>query len=198
MINLIIDGIQVRAEEGTTILEAAARAGIEIPALCYLKGANDIGSCRMCVVEAEGTDRLPTACNTTVKEGMNIRTKSERVMAARRTVLDLLLSNHCQDCFSCPKNGACRLQKYCNEYGVERSSYEGTRAKLNHEEKNSHPFLSYRPDLCIYCQRCVNTCEKVTGRKAIGLGKTGVFNIIEAPFGPDWKETLCESCGNCA
>lgn len=198
MINLIIDGIQVRAEEGTTILEAAARAGIEIPALCYLKGANDIGSCRMCVVEAEGTDRLPTACNTTVKEGMNIRTKSERVMAARRTVLDLLLSNHCQDCFSCPKNGACRLQKYCNEYGVERSSYEGTRAKLNHEEKNSHPFLSYRPDLCIYCQRCVNTCEKVTGRKAIGLGKTGVFNIIEAPFGTDWKETLCESCGNCA
>ena len=150
MINLIIDGRRVEAEEGVTILEAARTAGIEIPTLCYLKEANNIGSCRMCVVEIEGMDKMPTACNTSVKEGMNIQTESERVVSARKTILDLLLSNHNQDCFSCGKNGACELQKYCNEYGVEHSSYEGTRAKLDSSERNSHPFLSYRPEL-----RCV-------------------------------------------
>ena len=196
MINLTIDGIPVKAAEGTTILEAAAAAGVEIPTLCYLREANQIGSCRMCVVEADGVGRLLTACNTLVKEGMNVNTKSGRVISARRMILDLLLANHCQDCFSCGKNGACELQKYCNEYGVEYSSYPATRS--GEERKNSHPFLSYRPELCIHCQRCVGTCEHVTGRKAIGLGKAGVFNIIEAPFGPDWKTTLCESCGNCA
>ena len=82
-----------------------------------------------------------------------------------------------------------------DRYGMEHSSYPATRD--GEERKNSHPFLSYRPELCIHCQRCVGTCEHVTGRKAIGLGKTGVFNIIEAPFGPDWKTTLCESCGRC-
>lgn len=122
MINLIIDGIPVEAAEDATILEAAAAAGVEIPTLCYLKDVSSIGSCRMCVVEIEGTDRMVTACNTKVKEGMTVSTKSERVLSARRTVLDLLLADHHQDCFSCGKNGACELQKYCNEYGVEHSS----------------------------------------------------------------------------
>ena len=198
MINLIIDGIPVEAAEDATILEAAAAAGIEIPTLCYLKDVSSIGSCRMCVVEIEGTDRMVTACNTKVKEGMTVSTKSERVLSVRRTVLDLLLADHHQDCFSCGKNGACELQKYCNEYGVEHSSYNSCRADDCEDVKNSHPFLSYRPELCIRCQRCVNTCEKITGRKAIGVGKAGVFSIIEAPFGPDWKMSLCESCGNCA
>ncbi len=198
MINLIIDGIPVEAAEDATILEAAAAAGVEIPTLCYLKDVSSIGSCRMCVVEIEGTDRMVTACNTKVKEGMTVSTKSERVLSARRTVLDLLLADHHQDCFSCGKNGACELQKYCNEYGVEHSSYNSCRADACEDVKNSHPFLSYRPELCIRCQRCVNTCEKITGRKAIGVGKAGVFSIIEAPFGPDWKMSLCESCGNCA
>ena len=198
MINLRIDGLEIAAEAGMTILEAAKTAGIEIPTLCYLEGVNEIGSCRLCVVEVEGMDKLPTACNTKVKEGMVVQTKSERVIEARKTVLDLLLSNHHQDCFFCPKNGACELQKYCNEYGVERTSYEGTRAKIERPAVNSHPFLSYRPELCIHCQRCVNTCAHASGRHAITLGKTGMFNIIEAPFGENWKNTLCESCGNCA
>lgn len=198
MINLIIDGKQVEVAEGTTILDAAKTIGLEIPTLCYLEGVNHIGSCRLCVVEVEGMEKLPTSCNTTVKEGMVVNTKSERVTEARKTVLNLLLSNHHQDCFSCAKNGACQLQKYCNEYGVEHTTYEGTRYKIEKPAKKEHPFLSYRPELCIHCQRCVNTCSKITGRHAIGLGKTGMFNVIEAPFGPDWKDTLCESCGNCA
>ena len=198
MINLIIDGKQVEVAEGTTILDAAKTVGLEIPTLCYLEGVNNIGSCRLCVVEVEGMEKLPTSCNTIVKEGMVVNTKSQRVIEARKTVLNLLLSNHHQDCFSCAKNGACQLQKYCNEYGVEHTTYEGTRSKIEKPEKKDHPFLSYRPELCIHCQRCVNTCSKITGRHAIGLGKTGMFNVIEAPFGSDWKDTLCESCGNCA
>lgn len=198
MICLNIDGIAVEAGEDMTILEAAQSVNIRIPTLCYMKEVNEIGSCRMCVVEVEGMNKLPTACNTLVKEGMHVQTKSQRVIEARKTILNLLLSNHHRGCFSCPQNGECELQELCYEYGVEESRYVGTRKKIERPVKDSHPFLSYHPELCIHCQRCVNTCAKVTGRKAITLGKTGMFNIIEAPFGADWDTTLCESCGNCA
>ena len=198
MITLTIDGIRVETNEGSTILEAAASAGIRIPTLCYLKEVNEIGSCRVCVVEVEGMEKLVPSCNTLVKEGMKVQTMSEKVVAARKLVLDLLLANHHRGCFSCPQNGACELQDLCYEYGIEESSFAGTRKKIETPVKDSHPFLSYHPELCIHCQRCVSTCAKVTGRHAITLGKTGMFNIIEAPFGEDWEDSICESCGNCA
>lgn len=195
---IIINGMAVEALEGSTILQTARAAGIDIPTLCYLEGVNDIGSCRLCVVELEGSDVLVPACNTKVKENMVVHTHSERVVEARKTVLRLLLSEHYGDCFSCEKNGDCELQKYCIEYGVDTTEYAGARKERSFKKKDDHPFLSYDPDRCIQCQRCVMTCSHVTGRKAIALGKTGMFSIIDAPFGPDWKETLCESCGNCA
>lgn len=198
MINLIIDGKKVEAAEGVTILEAAKAAGSEIPTLCYLEGVNNIGSCRLCVVEVEGMDKLPTSCNTKAEEGMVVHTKSDRVVEARKMVLDLLLSNHHLGCFSCEKNGACQFQKYCREYGIEHTTFEGIRYKIEKPAREDHPFLSYHPQLCIHCQRCVNTCAQVTGRHAISLRKIGMFNVIEAPFGADWRDTLCESCGNCA
>lgn len=195
---IIINGMAVEAAEGSTILQTARAAGISIPTLCYLEGVNDIGSCRLCVVELEGSSVLVPACNTKVKENMVVHTHSKRVIEARRTVLKLLLSEHYGDCFSCEKNGDCELQNYCIEYGVETTEYIGARKERIFKKKDAHPFLSYDPDRCIQCQRCVKTCSHVTGRKAISLGKTGMFSIIDAPFGPDWKETLCESCGNCA
>ncbi|MCD7981885.1 MAG: formate dehydrogenase subunit alpha [Clostridiales bacterium] len=198
MIRLMIDGTEIEAAPGSTILEAAQSAGIEIPTLCHLKHVNEIGCCRLCVVEAEGVDKLLPACNTKARDGMVIQTQNKRITEARTLVLDLLLSNHKQDCFSCSKNGACELQKYCVEYGLEHSSYDGTRIKIEKPERKSHPFLHYRPELCLHCQRCVSTCAKSTGRHAIILRKTGNYNIIEAPFGDDWKTSLCESCGNCA
>ena len=148
MIRFRINGIPMEAVEGTTILSAAGTAGIRIPTLCYLEGINEIGSCRMCLVEEEWEDRLFTACNTTVKEGMSLLTDSPRVMEARRMVLDLLLSNHHVSCFSCPSNGRCELQDLCYEYGIDLSSYEGTRKKIERPPVEGHPFLSYRPDLC--------------------------------------------------
>ena len=198
MIHFTIDGRPITAEEGTTILKAARANGIHIPTLCYLEGIKEIGSCRLCVVEVDGMDKLPTACNTPVQEGMVIQTMSDRVVAARRDVLNLLLLNHETNCFSCPKNGACELQAACREYGIELSEFEGNKAKPEEPVKKGHPFLSYRPELCIHCQRCVSTCEKATGRKAITLKKNGPYSIIDAPFGEGWETSLCESCGNCA
>ena len=197
---LTIDGRNVEAAEGMSILQAAKTVGIEIPTLCYLEGISDIGSCRLCVVEVEGKNELATACNTKAKEGMVVQTASERVIEARKTVLKLLLSNHNIDCFNCEKNGDCELQKYCNIYGIDTTPYFGSRGLLECEipKKDAHPFLSYDQSKCIYCQRCVQTGRVATGRRAIKLRRTGKFTIIDAPFGDDWEETRCESCGNCA
>ena len=196
--HITLNGINVEAKEGMTILQIARENGIQIPTLCYLEGVNDIGSCRLCIVEIEGTNVLWPACNTKAEEGMVIETHSEKVIAARKNVLRLLLSEHYGDCFSCEKNGDCELQKYCIEYGVDTTNFEGARKEKNFKKRDAHPFLSYDPDRCIECQRCVKTCSNVTGRKAIKLGKTGMFSIIHAPFGEGWENTLCESCGNCA
>ncbi len=198
MINITIDGRQLQVPEGTTILTAARENGIEIPTLCYLKNVSSIGSCRLCVVEVEGLGKLAPSCNTVATEGMVIHTRNDRIVASRKMTLDLLLSNHHQDCFSCTSNGVCELQKVCNDYGVYYPTYPGSRYKIESPELNSHPFLGYRPRLCIHCNRCVSACAKVSGRNAIRNGKAGMFNVIEAPFGPDWDQSLCESCGNCA
>ena len=195
---LLIDGRNVEAAEGMTILQAARSAGIEIPTLCYLEGVSDIGSCRLCVVEVEGSDNLVPSCNTKAKEGMVVNTRSERVIEARKTVLRLLLSEHNKECFSCEGNGHCDLQRYCNEYEIDTTPYEGGRHKLGHKKVDEHPFLSYDPSKCIHCQRCVMTCAHATGRHAIELGKSGAFTFINVPFGLNWKSSLCESCGNCA
>lgn len=195
---LTIDEKVVNVAEGMTILQAAREAGVEIPTLCYLEGICEIGSCRLCAVEVEGRDSLVTACNTKAEEGMVIRTGTERVIASRKMVLELLLSQHNRECFSCESNGACLLQKHCNDYGVEGTHYVGGRQALEQKKVDSHPFLSYDPSKCIHCQRCVMTCANAVGRRAITTGHAGVYTLINAPFGPDWKETICESCGNCA
>lgn len=196
MVNIIIDGIKLSVDEKLTILEAAQEAGVRIPTLCYLKDVNEIGACKMCVVEVEGKSNLVTSCNTKVKEGMVINTSSERVVNSRKQVLNMLLANHDVRCFSCSKSGDCRLQDLSNEYGITKSCYPGSAAKF--EAKKENPFLTYYPELCINCQRCVSTCNKVTGNGTLHNGKIGTRTLIDAPFGPDWKETTCESCGNCA
>lgn len=197
MIHAIIDGVPVEVEKGTTILQAAEAAGITIPTLCYIKGLMPDGSCRMCMVEIEnrGWSKLDTACSAHVSEGDVIQTKSEKVIASRRGVLDLLLSNHKTDCFSCPSNGACKLQDYCYEYGVEKTSYEGEMTDFPIDDSN--PFFTYNPNLCILCHRCVNTCNKIVGRGAIDTAERGFNSVISTPFGVDLRDSSCESCGNC-
>lgn len=196
MVKITIDGVELSVKSGITILEAAKDAAIEIPTLCYLKEVNEVGSCKMCVVEVEGKENLVTSCNTQVTDGMVVNTKSEKVIKSRKQVLNLLLANHNVSCFSCSKSGECRLQALSNEYEITESCYKGSAAK--YEVKKENPFLTYNPELCINCQRCVSTCNKVAGNGALHNGKIGTRTLIDAPFGPDWKATTCESCGNCA
>lgn len=197
MIHAVIDGIPVEVEKGTTILQAAESVGIKIPTLCYIKGLMPDGSCRMCMVEIEnrGWSKLDTACSAHISEGDVIQTKSEKVIASRRGVLDLLLSNHKTDCFSCEGNGSCKLQDYCYEYGVEKTSYEGEMTEFPIDDSN--PFFTFNPNLCILCHRCVNTCNKIVGRGAIDTVERGFNSRISTPFGLPLRESSCESCGNC-
>ncbi|MGI6007836.1 MAG: formate dehydrogenase subunit alpha [Ruminococcus sp.] len=197
MIHAVIDGIPVEVEKGTTILQAAESVGIKIPTLCYIKGLMPDGSCRMCMVEIEnrGWSKLDTACSAHVSEGDVIQTKSEKVIASRKGILDLLLSNHKTDCFSCAGNGSCKLQDYCYEYGVEKTSYEGEMTEFPIDDSN--PFFTYNPNLCILCHRCVNTCNQIVGRGAIDTAERGFNSVISTPFGVPIRESICESCGNC-
>lgn len=195
MLNIKINGISMSVEEGTTILQAAENAGIEIPTLCHLKELAPEGSCRMCLVEIEGNPKLVTACSFPVADGNVIYTESEKVVEARKSILDLLLSNHKTNCFKCTKNGACKLQDLCRRYGIEETSFPGER--IDREIDDTNPFFTYDPNLCILCHRCANTCEKIVGRGAIGTVERGFDSRISTPFGISWKESTCESCGNC-
>ena len=195
MLNVTIDGIKVQAKEGSTILEAARSVGIEIPTLCYLKDLTPEASCRICLVEIEGNPKLFTACSTPVAEGNVIYTKSEKVIAARRSVLDLMLSTHKADCFSCGKNGDCQLQNLCYEYGVEKTSFAGVKNEYPIDDSNE--FFTYNPQQCILCQRCVNVCQKLHGEAAIGITGRGFKAKIATPFDQLIRGTNCVSCGNC-
>lgn len=200
MLNVTIDGKKLQVVEGMTILSAATMAGIKIPTLCYLAGVNEIGSCRVCVVEVAGRENLVASCNTQCEEGMEVLTDSERVIDARRMALALLLSQHGLDttnyCFSCKKNGACELQALCFEYDVHEPLMK---LHLPHKPVfDSNPFLSFDPNLCIKCQRCVSTCNKESRNHVLQTGRKGYRLTIEAPFGEGWDASICESCGNCA
>ncbi len=200
MISCKINGKEISVPEHTSILEAAKENGIEIPTLCYLKGVNEIGSCRLCMVEVEGLDHLIAACKTHVREGDSIITESEKLTSYRKEMLKLILSNHVVDCMNCPENGVCRLQYLCNKYDVREAEYRGSRTKLANKfpVQDSNPYITYDPGKCIHCQRCISVCNRVTVNKTLQSGRSGVFHLVDAPFGPNWKETSCESCGNCA
>ena len=200
MLKLTIDGIAVAVEEGSTVLEAAQKAGVHIPTLCFLKDCSAAASCRVCVVEVEGQPNLVASCNTPAREGMCVSTATPRVQRARKYALELILTRHNLDsthyCFSCHKNGACELQALCRELGVAETPFQVAQERL--PVLDSNPFLRYDPNLCITCQRCVGACNNQARAHALHAGKRGVRTTIEAPFGPDWRTTLCESCGNCA
>lgn len=198
-ISLIVDGVSLSVPKGATILDAAEKAGSHIPTLCFLKERSAISSCRICMVEVEGEDAPVPACSTVAKEGMVITTASERLVAYRKLAMDLILSDHGLDstnyCFSCNKNGACELQAVAREVGVQHPSFEG--AGKRKPVFDSNPFISFDPNLCIRCQRCVGACNSAAGNHSLHTAKRGLRTSIEAPFGPNWKTSGCESCGNC-
>jgi formate dehydrogenase major subunit len=200
MITVRINGIDYETNEGTTILDVARKNGVDIPTLCYMEGVSDAGSCRLCMVEAEGYERLLPACRTRVKEGMVLITESDRLTEYRKDMLKLILSNHNQDCMSCPANGTCELQSLCNRYDIRHAEHEGNRTDVEDDYPllNANPYISYDSSKCIHCMRCINVCHNIACNGALKNSRSGTFHIVDAPFGDNYKETGCESCGNCA
>ena len=194
MLNVKVNGIAVSVPKGATILEAARKAGVEIPTLCFMKEKNEIGACRICVVEATGARGLVTACVYPVTEGMEIQTNTPKVRAARKTTLELILSTHDQNCLSCVRSTNCELQKLCLEYGVDSKAYAGF--KPNYELDCSVPHLVRDNNKCILCRRCVAACDEQYV-SVIGANNRGIDTCIGQPFDMPLANTSCISCGQC-
>ncbi|MBO4338366.1 MAG: iron hydrogenase small subunit [Clostridia bacterium] len=196
MVNLKINGIDVSVPKGSTILDAARQTGIEIPTLCFMKKKNEIGACRICIVEAnEGRGfRLVTSCVYPVSEGMEVLTNSDKIQKARKTTLELILSTHDKSCLSCVRSTNCELQKLCNEYGVDQSSFEGI--KPHYEKDLSTPHLVRDNNKCILCRRCVAACKEQFV-SVIGANDRGFDTSIGQAFGRSLNDTPCISCGQC-
>ncbi|GEA16146.1 MAG: NADP-reducing hydrogenase subunit HndD [Moorella sp. (in: firmicutes)] len=194
-VRLTIDNIPVEVEAGTTILKAAEKAGIHIPTLCYLEGINEIGACRVCVVEVEGARNLMASCVAPVADGMVVKTNSPRVRMARRLNVELLLSNHKMECPTCIRNLNCELQSLAQELGVRQIRFEGKKSEYPIDD--STPAIIREPDKCILCRRCVAVCEKVQGVKAIAPMGRGFDTVIAPAFQDKLLDIACVECGQC-
>ncbi len=194
MVNLKIDGKEVQVGEGTNLIEAAAAAGVHIPNLCYLKGMKGIGACRLCVVEVEGGKAPVIACNTKVKEGMVIATRTERVQEIRKFVVDLILSMHPLDCMTCTKAGVCNLQQYAYDFEIKESSF--TRKKFGYPTDEANPFIKRDPEYCVLCSRCVRVC-KAQGTNVLEFSGRGVGAKVVTAQDKPLQESGCTFCGSC-
>jgi len=195
MVNLTIDGKNVEVPKGTTILQASAKLGIEIPTLCYLKEINEIGDCRMCLVEVEGKRGFATSCIQKAENGMIVHTKTPEVLEARKTMLDLILSNHHQDCENCVRNENCELQELINQFDKEKTVYDGT--KNTYEIDDKSPSIVRDPNKCILCRRCVSMCNKVQKIGAIGVTERGFKSCVSTVGHNSLNDVNCTFCGQC-
>ena len=194
-VNLKINNIPVSVPEGTNILEAARSAGIRIPSLCYLKGINEIGACRMCIVEVKGAKNLVASCVYPVSEGMEVFTDTEKVRNSRRITLELILSNHRMECLTCPRNGNCELRALAAELGIDTVRYEGRDDWPKKDESAYH--LVRDNSKCVLCRRCVSMCRNFQEVGVIGPNDRGFETHIGCVVDRDLAETDCISCGQC-
>ena len=194
MVNVTIDGISLQVPEKTTILDAASKAGVHIPTLCYMKELNEIGACRICVVEVEGYERLFTACNNTVAEGMVIYTNSKKARAARKTNVKLILSQHNTNCAVCVRSGNCTLQKVANDLNIHSLPYK----KQIPENKGNVRFPLIRDyDKCIQCMRCIQVCDKIQNSNIWDVVNTGSRVTVDVTGVYALEDSQCALCGQC-
>ncbi len=197
-VKVIINGREYEVAAGSTVLEAARSASIDIPTLCYLKDINEIGACRMCLVEvSEGGRpfRMVAACVYPVTDGMVIKTESPKITQSRKLNLELLLSNHNQDCLSCIRSTNCELQKLCNLYGVKSSAFVGDKTETHVD--NSSLAIVRDNSKCVLCRRCVAACKTMQGIGVIGANNRGFDTEIGCAFEMDLANTSCVNCGQC-
>ena len=196
MVHLTIDGQPVEVEEGTTILQAAKKACIHIPTLCYHEDLSIKAVCRICVVEVEGQRLLPTACSTPVSEGMVVQTASPKVLKARRNILELIFARHPQECLVCPKDGKCDLQKVAQDVGMHLDiRYD---KQLRHQKEDwSSPAIMRNPQKCILCGRCMEVCNEIQGINVLSKENRGFHTLIAPAYGEKLADTNCINCGQC-
>ena len=194
MVNLTINNIQIQVEEGTTILQAAKLVGIDIPTLCYLKDINEIGACRVCVVEVEGSDRVVASCNNIVQEGMVVKTNSPKAREARRLNTQLLLSQHDCHCPSCVRSGNCSLQKVANDLGIIDIPFEREIPENNWDK--TFPLIRDESK-CIRCMRCIQVCHKIQDLDVWDLVGSGSRTTVGVSLGRTIREADCSLCGQC-
>ena len=195
LIKLTIDGVSVEVPAGTTVLEAAKKAGVNIPTLCYLKDINQIGACRLCVVDT-GARSLQAACVLPVSQNMVVKTNTPAIREARKINLELLLSNHDKKCLSCARNQKCELQKLCNDLGVEDG--ERFAGSMNKYDVDDLSFSIVRDNnKCVLCRRCVAACNKTQAVGVIGPVNRGFVTAIESPWNQPLAAMACINCGQC-
>ena len=195
MVTLKIDGRTVQAEPNATVLEACMAQGIKIPTLCNLKDINNIGACRMCLVEDAKTGKLQASCVLPVSEGLEIKTSTPKVLEARRAVLELILSDHDRSCLTCKRNQSCELQALANEMGIEDIEFPGERIVKTIDELS--PSIVRDNNKCILCRRCVAACAKTQGVFAIGMQNRGFKTQVGSEFGKSLNDVACINCGQC-
>lgn len=195
LVKLKINGMEVEAPAGSTILEAARLLGINIPTLCYLKGLNEIGACRICVVEVKGARALAASCVYPISEGMEVQTNSPAVRHSRQMTLELILSNHRKDCLSCLRNQNCELQKLAKDFGLEHIRFDHEKLEPMIEDSAVH--LVRDNSKCILCRRCVAACRNLQHISVIGVNDRGFDTHVSCAFDKNLADAACISCGQC-
>jgi len=195
MATIEVNGRTVEAREGEMLLDALRREGISVPTLCHLEHLFPTGACRMCVVEVDGRPGLAPSCATPVAEGMKVQTHTSRVVRARKTIVELLLANHPDDCLYCVRSDDCELSALAVEHGVRQRRYAGRRVKL--KEDLSSPAIERDPEKCVLCGKCVRVCEEVQGVSAIDFAGRGSNARIETAFEQGLNLSSCVYCGQC-
>ncbi|MGI6113084.1 MAG: NADH-dependent [FeFe] hydrogenase, group A6 [Mahellales bacterium] len=194
-VTITIDGKKVEVPSNYTVLEAAKSVNIDIPTLCYLKGTNEIGACRMCLVEVKGTRSLQASCVYPVADGMEVVTNSPAVREARKVNLELILSNHDRKCLTCVRNGNCELQKLAEKLNVKDIRFEGKNIERNIDDAS--PSIVRDANKCILCRRCVSVCHNVQDVGVIAATERGFNTIVEPVFNKSIAEVPCVNCGQC-
>lgn len=192
-VSLTIDGITVEVSEGTTVLEAARKIGIEIPTLCYLKDVNNPACCRVCLVEVG--PKLIASCALAAEDGMKVLTNTKRVRDARKTVVQLILSNHKRECTSCTRSENCELQKLAKDLNIRDIEYEGEISEGDIDSSSAS--IVRDPEKCILCGRCISTCSKVQTVNAIGWARRGFKTRVSPAYEKPLSDTVCVNCGQC-
>jgi iron-only hydrogenase group A len=194
MIEMQVDGRTIEAKDGETILTALKREGIHVPTLCHMEGLLPSGACRLCIVEMEGAPNLVPACSFPAASGLKIQTNSPRVLDARRTIVELLLSNHPDDCLYCTRSGKCDLQRLSQDMGIRQRRYRG---KRDEKEMDVAGPIVRDPEKCVLCGRCVRICEEIQGVGAIDFVNRGSKAYIGTAFDQGLNVSTCINCGQC-